>query len=75
MKRKGTVAVLVILLLMVLGTLLTYFMFAYFEEQGRFEEKSMAIEEESIQTSAMDPVLNDPENGNIMNENNWKEAM
>ncbi|MBR7553978.1 hypothetical protein ACFFJI_04205 [Allobacillus sp. GCM10007491] len=44
MKNKGSLAVIVILLVIVIVTLFTYFMFNYFKEQGKFEEKSSAIE-------------------------------
>lgn len=44
MKKKGSLAVIVILVIVVLVTILTYFMFNYYKDQGKFEEQSLAIE-------------------------------
>ena len=44
MKKKGSLAGIVILVIVVLVTILTYFMFNYYKDQGKFEEQSLAIE-------------------------------
>ena len=44
MKKKGSLAVIVISVIVVLVTILTYFMFNYYKDQGKFEEQSLAIE-------------------------------